>query len=122
MSVEFMKVVSPGRKITDRYIIVNDIKCSHCMACMLACSLAHEGKTSLSSSRIQVITNPLGTFPHDVVHKWEHEKNTAEKCDFCADTPYWDSEEPACVAACPMQAIAVTTEIPTRLGGRSIKG
>jgi Fe-S-cluster-containing dehydrogenase component len=115
-SVEVIKEISPKTTSPNRYILVDDMKCSYCMSCMLACSLAHEGKTSLSSSRIQVITNPLERFPLDVVHKWNHEKNTAMQCDFCADAPYWDGDEPACVAVCPMQAITVTNEIPARLG------
>ena len=118
-SVEVIKEVSLKATLPNRYILVDDTKCSGCMLCMLACSLVHEGKTSLSLSRIQVITNPLERFPLDIVHKWNHEKNTAMKCDFCADTPYWDGDEPACVAACPVRAITVTSEIPTQLGGGS---
>ena len=111
-SIEVIKEVS----LPNRYILVDDTKCSSCMLCMLTCSLAHEGKTSLSLSRIQVIANPLERFPLDIVHKWDHEKNTAMKCDFCADTPYWDGDEPVCVTVCPVQAITVTSEIPTQLG------
>jgi len=114
-SMEVIKEVSPP----NRYILIDDTKCSGCMLCMLACSLVHEGKTSLSLSRIQVITNPLERFPFDIVHKWNREKNTAMKCDFCADTPYWDGDEPVCVAAWPVQAITVTSEIPTQLGGEN---
>ena len=118
-SVEVIKEVALKAPLPNRYILVDDMKCSGCMLCMLACSLAHEGKTSLSLSRIQIIVNPLERFPLDIVHKWNHEKNTAMKCDFCADTPYWDGDEPACVTACPMQAITVTSEIPAQLGGGS---
>ena len=121
-SVEVIKEVSSQASLPNRYILVDDMKCSHCLFCMLACSLAHEGKTSLSLSRIQIIANPLGSFPHDVVHKWDHEENTAMRCDFCADAPYWGGNDPACVAVCPMQAISVTSEIPTQLGGGSTQG
>ena len=114
--VEIIKEVSLKPQLPDRYIVVDDTKCSNCMLCMLACSLAHEGKTSLSLSRIQVLANPLERFPFDTVHKWNHEKNTAMKCDFCADTPYWDGDEPTCVTVCPTQAITITSEIPTQLG------
>ena len=116
-SVEVIKEVS----LSNRYILVDDMKCSGCMLCMLACSLVHEGKTSLSLSRIQIIVNPLERFPLDIVHKWNREKNTAMKCDFCADTPYWDGDEPACVTVCPTRAIAVTSEIPTELGEEAHK-
>jgi len=115
-SMEVIKEVSPKAPLPNRYIVVDDTECCSCMLCMLACSLAHEGKTSLSLSRIQIIANPLERFPLDIVHKWNHEENTAMKCDFCADTPYWDGDEPACVTACPTQAITVTNEIPTKLG------
>ncbi|MDD4877177.1 MAG: hypothetical protein PHQ86_08645 [Dehalococcoidales bacterium] len=115
-SIEVMKEVSKKKSQPDRYIVFDDTKCNSCMLCMLNCSLAHEGKTSLSLSRIQVIVNPLERFPLDIMHKWNHEKNTAMKCDFCIDTPYWEGNGPACVKACPMQAITVTSEIPTQLG------
>lgn len=88
--VEVIKEVSLKAPLPDRYILVDDTKCCSCMLCMLACSLVHEGKASLSLSRIQVIPNPLERFPFDIVHKWNHKNNTAMKCDFCANTPYWD--------------------------------
>ena len=114
--VEVIKEVSLKAPLPDRYILVDDTKCCSCMLCMLACSLVHEGKASLSLSRIQVIPNPLERFPFDIVHKWNHKNNTAMKCDFCADTPYWDGDEPACVAVCPVRAIAITSEISTQAG------
>lgn len=119
--VEVIKEVSLKAPLPDRYILVDDTKCCSCMLCMLACSLVHEGKASLSLSRIQVIPNPLERFPFDIVHKWNHKNNTAMKCDFCTDTPYWDGDEPACVAVCPVRAIAITSEISTQAGEEAQK-
>ncbi|MDD5082569.1 MAG: hypothetical protein PHU08_04275 [Dehalococcoidales bacterium] len=111
-SVETIRRVSPRTSLPDKYILIDDTKCSNCMFCMLACSLAHEGKTSLSLSRIQMIADPLGKFPFDVVHKWNHDRSATPQCDFCVEAPYWDGDEVACATVCPMGAITVTTESP----------
>ena len=58
------------------------------MSCMLACSLVHEGGENLSLSRIQVIQDPFGKWPHDV---------TVEQCRQCV--------EAYCVKACPVGAL-----------------
>ena len=160
---------------SEKYLVVDAEMCCSCLTCMISCSLAHEGKPSLSLSRIQVTRDPLVPFPEDVVQQqcrqcvnplcvqacptgachvdtangnirvideslcigckqcieacpfiphrtiWNPEKNVAMKCDLCTDTPYWDGDEPACVANCPMEAIAVTTDIPTQLGDEGYK-
>lgn len=48
---------------------------------------------------------------------WNAEEKHAQKCDLCADTPFWDEEggtdgKQACVEACPMAAISFTKDIP----------
>lgn len=47
---------------------------------------------------------------------WNFEEKVGQKCDLCADTPFWKSKGEnggqACVAACPVGAITYTTEIP----------
>jgi protein NrfC len=75
------------------YLLVDTRKCQGCMTCMLACSLAHEGKENLSLSRIQVMQNPFGKFPDDI---------TLEQCRQCV--------EPACLEACPTGALHVDAE------------
>lgn len=74
------------------YLLVDTKKCAGCSTCMLACSLVHTGKSSLSNSRIQVLNDVFTPFPHGV---------TQEQCRQC---PY-----PACVAACPTKANHVDT-------------
>ena len=75
------------------YILVDSTKCSGCRNCMLACSLVHEGKTSLSLSRIQVIQDVLERFPDDIAIR---------QCRQCVD--------PKCVEACSAGALYVDTE------------
>lgn len=74
------------------YLLVDVKKCQGCMTCMLACSLAHEGVENLSLSRIQVLQDPFARFPVDL---------TVEQCRQCV--------EPACVDACPEEALHVDT-------------
>lgn len=162
------------------YILVDTKKCQGCDSCMLACSLAHEGRESLSLSRIQVRQNPFEAWPNDVqieqckqctfpacveacptgaLHadednsnirtvdqrkcigcmqcieacpqqparvQWNHEKKRSQKCDLCANTPYWDEKggpdgKQACVQVCPVSAITFTKEIPTQVGDMGYK-
>lgn len=70
------------------YLLVDTMKCSGCQSCMLACSLAHEGVENPSLARIQVLQDPFGRFPDDL---------TQEQCRQCV--------YPACVEACPTQAL-----------------
>jgi protein NrfC len=73
--------------VSDGYLLVDSRKCGTCETCMLACTLAHTGRSNLNLSRIQVGYNPLGHFPHDCVQY---------QCHQC---PY-----PPCVDACPTGA------------------
>jgi protein NrfC len=79
---------SSGIPASDGYLLVDIKKCQGCVSCMLACSLVHEGVESTSLSRIQVIQNSFQAFPDDV---------TIEQCRQCV--------EPACVEACPVDAL-----------------
>ncbi len=85
----------PGSGIpaSDGYLLVDIAKCQGCTSCMLACSLVHEGVESHSLSRIQIIQNSFEAFPHDV---------TIEQCRQCV--------EPACVEACPTDALKASAE------------
>jgi protein NrfC len=75
------------------YLLVDTRKCQGCMSCMLACTLVHEGVENPSLSRIQIIQNPFESFPADV---------TIEQCRQCV--------EPACVEACPENALVVNAD------------
>lgn len=79
---------SSGIPASDGYLLVDVAKCQGCASCMLACSLVHEGVESLSFSRIQIIQNAFEAFPDDIA---------IEQCRQCV--------EPACVAACPEDAL-----------------
>jgi protein NrfC len=83
-----------GIPVSGGYLLVDAKKCQGCVSCMLACSLVNEGVENLSLSRIQVIQNSFDKWPHDL---------TIEQCRQCVD--------PACVAACPEEALAVDTRL-----------
>ena len=84
------------------------------MTCMLACSLVHEGKENLSRSRIQVMQSSFEKYPRDI------ETRYVESCDLCAETPFWDEQggadgKQACVEACPLGAVRLSTGISENL-------
>ncbi len=78
---------------SEGYLLVDIKKCQGCVSCMLACSLVHEGAVNLSLSRIQILQNPFRGWPDDL---------TIEQCRQCV--------EPACVEACPEDALTVDPE------------
>jgi protein NrfC len=79
-----------GRKKAEwGFILVDMKKCQGCQSCMLACSLVHEGIISLSASRIQILSDPYGKYPDDIL---------ISQCRQCL--------QPACLAACPTGALA----------------
>ncbi len=78
--------------VSKGYLLVDTKKCQGCLSCMLACSLVHHGRESLSLARIQVIQNSFSKWPHDV---------TIEQCRQCVD--------PQCVAVCPADALTADT-------------
>jgi len=103
-----------GIKGKARHLLIDKKKCQGCMTCMLACSLVHEGKENLSLSRIQVIQSSFEKYPRDI------ETRYVESCDLCAETPFWDEQggadgKQACVEACPLGAVRLSTEISTNL-------
>lgn len=161
--------------VSGGYLLVDTMKCSGCDTCMLACSVTHHGRASLSLSRLQVQTDPFAAFPEGIVQNqcrqcpspacmlacptgalhvdtehgnvrtvdpnkcvgcercigacpftptrvlWNHEDMHSQKCDLCANTPFWNEEggaegKQACVEYCPMHAIAFTTEVPLQNG------
>ena len=73
------------------YLVVDTKKCSGCMSCMMACTLAHEGVINQSMSRIQIKKNVFGTYPKDDIEQYV--------CHQCAD--------PKCMEACPKNAIYI---------------
>jgi protein NrfC len=72
---------------SEGYLIVDTKKCAGCETCMMACSLAHEGRSNPSLSRIQIIQDNFETFPNDI---------TINMCRQCPTAP--------CVQVCPTYA------------------
>ena len=92
-STEVPIISSTGIPASDGYLLVDIRKCQGCVSCMLACSLVHEGVQSQSLSRIQIMQNSFEAYPHDVA---------VEQCRQCV--------EPACVEACPVDALEANPE------------
>lgn len=51
--------------------------------------------------------------------QWNHEAKHSQKCDLCANTPYWSEKggpdgKQACVEVCPLKAIKFVKDIPTQ--------
>lgn len=78
---------------SDGYLLVDVSKCQGCISCMLACSLVHEGVHNPTLSRIQILQDSFGKFPEDL---------SIAQCRQC--------EDPACVAACPEDALTGNPE------------
>lgn len=57
----------PGTRIplSEGYLVVDSRKCAGCIACMLACSLVHEGCANPSLARIQVEQASFAPYPVD---------------------------------------------------------
>lgn len=52
---------------------------------------------------------------------WNAEDKHGQKCDLCADTPFWNETggvggKQACATVCPMKAIAFTKDVPIQNG------
>jgi len=77
---------------SEGYLVKDTTKCCDCKSCMLACSLAHEGESNLSLSRIQVLYNAYNRFPDEI---------EISVCRQCVN--------PLCVQACPTGACHVDT-------------
>ena len=76
--------------LSEGYLVVDPKKCAGCVACMLVCSLVHEGATNPSLSRIQIVQSSFKPFPEDIA---------IGICRQCAN--------PLCVKACPTGALHV---------------
>jgi protein NrfC len=79
--------------LSTKYLVYDSKNCAGCLGCMLACSMVHEGATSLSLSRIQIHRAVLNQYPQDIV------KNVCRQCP-----------EPLCVANCPVDAAHISRE------------
>ncbi len=77
--------------LSTMYLVYDSRHCAGCLGCMLACSLVHEGVTSLSLSRIQVHRAVLTKYPLDI------QQNVCRQCP-----------EPLCVRNCPTGAAHVS--------------
>jgi len=77
--------------LSEGYLLVDPKKCSGCLTCMMACSVAHDGKENFSLSRIQILQTNFSPYG-DVVQA---------VCRQCVD--------PLCVKACPTGACHVDT-------------
>lgn len=76
--------------LSQGYLVVDSRKCAGCTACMMACSLVHEGKVDPHLSRIQVLQTGLTRFPDDI---------RIAVCRQCAN--------PVCLKACPRGALKI---------------
>ncbi|MBM4764517.1 4Fe-4S dicluster domain-containing protein [Bacillus sp. B15-48] len=72
---------------SEGYIVVDTKKCAGCMTCMMACSLAHEGRSNPSLSRIQITQDNFAHYPNDIA---------MNMCRQCPSAP--------CVEVCPTLA------------------
>ena len=75
------------------YLVYDSKHCAGCWGCMLACSMVHEGVTSLSLSRVQVHRAVLNKYPLDI------QQNVCRQCP-----------DPLCVRYCPTGAAHVSAE------------
>lgn len=83
-------LLADGRLVipnSEGYLVVDMKKCQACGTCMMACSLAHSGKSSYSLSRIQVLQDSFVDWPDDVY---------LAQCRQCRNAP--------CVEVCPTGA------------------
>lgn len=85
--------------VSQGYLLIDTKKCSGCMSCMMACTLAHEGGINLSHARIQIKKNVFGTYPDDDIEQYV--------CRQC--------EDPTCVAVCPVNALYIDEKTGVRV-------
>jgi len=79
--------------VSEGYLVVDPKKCAGCIACMLVCSMVHEGMASPTLSRIQVVQNAFKSFPEDIA---------LSICRQCVN--------PLCVKSCPTGALHLDAE------------
>ncbi len=89
------KTAAPTSKasypLSRAYLVYDSRRCTGCLNCMLACSLVHDGATSISFSRIQVSRGVLTKYPHDI------------QIHVCRQCPV-----PLCVQNCPTDACHIS--------------
>ena len=78
--------------------MVEKTKCIACMSCIEACPF----------------------IPARILYNFE--AGHVQKCDLCADTPFWGQRggaggKQACVEVCPVGAIRFTDQVPLQKGG-----
>ena len=99
-------------------LVVDRVRCHGCQACMVACSLIHEGQAALSMARIHVRVDPLEGL-HEIGYCHQCKRAPcAQACPQEAIQPteggYWAVEEAlctgcgACAEACPFGAIVLS--------------
>jgi len=106
-------------------------QCRQCKtpACVIACptgAIYAEGKHSnvrmVDAKKCIGCRSCLKACPHTPGRAiWDFEDEQAQKCDLCADTPFWNTEggpdgKQACVELCPVAALKFTKEIPKQDG------
>jgi protein NrfC len=79
--------------LSTMYLVHDSKHCAGCYGCMIACSLAHEGESNLSLSRIQIHRAVLAEYPLDILQF------------VCRQCP-----TPLCVENCPTGAAHVSAE------------
>lgn len=127
---------------TSRIQIVNDPfvafpngvtqeQCRQCPfpACVKACptgamhvDTANGNVRTVETSKCIGCERCIGACPFSPARvQWNSEKKHAQKCDLCADAPFWSDKggaagKQACVEVCPMHAIAFTKDVPLQNG------
>ena len=108
-------------------LVIQPTKCQGCQACMVACSLVHEGQVIPSLSRIQVLLDP---FEGNHVIRYCHQCRLAPCASRCPrhairpseDGSFWALDPRlcdscgACIEVCPFQAMVRST-----LTGKALK-
>jgi protein NrfC len=114
----------------------NDItlaQCRQCVepACLKACPTdalhidrEHDNVRMIDAEKCIGCKNCVEACPHAPGRAvWDFEDEHAQKCDLCADTPFWNEQggpegKQACVELCPVAALKCTKEIPKQDGNK----
>ena len=108
---------------------VDQVQCRQCPfpACVDACptganhvDTANGNVRTIDAAKCVGCERCIAACPFEVSRvQWNSDGKHGQKCDLCADTPYWDEDGgpgglQACVEICPMKAIKFTSEIPVQ--------